>query len=139
MKIIVVLSVFCAVNSALAQDTTDAYLLKNQRYMIELAAKIDCENSSGTNAENRVCLNLEFQEKDSILNSKITEYLSKLSPDQQKTFLELHNQWLIYRRTMSNIHSEGFQGHLLGIRYLSTMIDLTAIKTSEINLLLESY
>lgn len=103
--------------------------------MKELEGKVDCENIAGTNAEIRFCLNKDFQKKDSVLNAALSEFFTQLSEDQRKYFSELHQQWIIYRRSMSEIQAQEAQGPMLGIIYLSTMIRLTEIKTEEIRFL----
>ena len=123
-------------HSGISQDTSDVYRLKNLDYM-EHQDQVDCESHDGTSLDHRICINLEFQEKDAELNSVLTHYLEQCdSEDERNIQLNYHDEWLKYRRDMSSAKSEGYSGHLLGITYLNTMLNITIKRIEELNLLI---
>ncbi|UKN00340.1 DUF1311 domain-containing protein [Paracrocinitomix mangrovi] len=122
---------------ALSQDTSDVYRLKNLEYM-KLANRVNCDSTTGSNIEHRICLNLEFQEKDAVLNEVYTNFINTCESEEQKTIYQsYHDNWIIYRRKASEIESEGLESNMLGIYYLSTMIKLTELRTEELIFLQE--
>lgn len=118
-----------------SQDTSDVYRLKNLEYM-EFQDRVDCQNQEGTNLDIRICLNLEFQEKDSILNTVLENYFVDCESEKAcKIQTDFHKDWLNYRRDLSEANSEGHSGHFLGIVYLHTMILVTDKRIEELLLL----
>ncbi|MCB9223256.1 MAG: lysozyme inhibitor LprI family protein [Crocinitomicaceae bacterium] len=125
------LFIFLYINVS-GQDTTDVHQLKNLEYM-KYKNNVNCDSTNGSNLEHRICLNLEFQEKDSILNLVFVDLLKHCySEEEKKTHIEYHNTWLAYRRKISRAESDGYNGHMLGIMYLSTMVYLTEKRTEEL-------
>ena len=105
-------------------NISDSERLSNLSYM-EYADKVDCSNQIGTTLEERICLNLEFQKVDSIMNIKLDSLIEFL-PSEKANSLEREQEiWLIERRKKSEKNSDGFRGHVLGIIYLQSMIEIT--------------
>jgi uncharacterized protein YecT (DUF1311 family) len=131
MRIPLLISFLSLCTSLFAQDTTDASRLRGMVYM-DIADKVDCDSQEGSNLETRVCLNLEFQKEDSVLNASLVVKLESL-PDSLRTALkEEHALWVLERRRLSEEASAGFSGHMLGIIYLQTMIELTRKRLDEL-------
>jgi len=120
-----------------AQDTSDVQRLREMHYM-SLAGDIDCDNTTGTNIEHRICLNLEFQKLDSIMNMTFLKLLARTDNDSIKVKLR-ENQLSIVnnRRLQSEIISDGYTGHTLGIIYLNCMVESTRSRISELEKILE--
>jgi len=119
-----------------AQDISDAERLSKMSYM-KYADGMNCD-SVMSNLEQRVCLNLEFQELDSIVNLKFDFFLTIVKNDSLKIKLKNYQKmWIKNRHHQSVVVSEGFRGHMLGITYLSRMIDATRRRIGEIEYLME--
>lgn len=115
-----------------SQDTSDVHRLKNLKYM-SLSQNVDCNNTSGSNLDHRICLNLEFQELDSVMNKMFVRILNLLDNDSTRIELQRYQlEWVKHRRLHSQILSEGYQGHMLGVRFLYTMIRITRIRIGEL-------
>lgn len=137
MKFTPVIIVFLIVSSVFSQNTEDVERLSKLKYM-EFAERINCDSTDGTSYETRVCLNLEFQRVDSILNTRLVEYLNSIEVDSTKTrFIDYHNEWVEYRRFQSKHISKGLRGHSLGIYYLDCMVRLTNGKIEELEYLMK--
>ena len=52
-----------------SQTQSDAERLANLDYM-KRAEEVNCEQATGTSVEQKICLNLEFQKADSLLNKR---------------------------------------------------------------------
>lgn len=118
--------------SVFGQDSSDAERLRQMDYM-KLAEKIDCDSTSGSNMEHRICLNLEFQELDSLMNNNFRELLKRTENDSIKTmFCEFQLTWVDNRRLQSELISEGYTGHMLGIVYLHCMVEATRSRNKEL-------
>jgi uncharacterized protein YecT (DUF1311 family) len=136
-KLIVILIVVIFTCPAFAQDFSDSEQMKSQPYMIH-ADKANCDNMDGNNAEHKICLNLEFQEKDSIMNTHFLDYVKKIENDTVKnTILEYQKVWVTNRRIESSIEAEGYSGHMFSIAYISTMIFITDKRIEELKYLIE--
>ena len=121
-----------------SQDNTDAKRLAELDYM-KYSKNINCDSTNGSNLEHRICLNLEFQEIDSILNKKFNSLLSMIENDSISNQIKVFQKsWIENRRIRSEIISNGFQGHSLGIYYLDSMIKTTQIRIEEIEYLIEN-
>ena len=115
-----------------SQDSSDAERLRQMDYM-KLAEKIDCDSTSGSDLEHRICLNLEFQELDSIMNNNFRELLQRTENDSIKIKLrEYQLTWVNNRRLQSELISEGYRGHMLGIIYLHCMVEATRSRNKEL-------
>ena len=64
-------------NLGQSQDTTDVSRLKKMEYL-KYTDWVNCD-SSETNLDIRICLNLEFQKVDSIMNSKLVLVLKSVA------------------------------------------------------------
>ncbi len=127
---ITILGVLICTNLA-AQDISDAERLANLSYM-KYASSVNCDSTTGSNLEHKICLNLEFQELDSIMNVRFNTLLKSIESDSQKREIQrLQNAWIENRRTECGIKSEGLRGHGLGITYLSCMVKLTSRRIDE--------
>lgn len=123
MKFIIIIIITCIASSCSSIET-DAERLSKLKYM-ELADKIDCSNQTGTTLEKRICLNLEFQRVDSILNVKLDSFFEILPSEKVKSLKTEQENWLIERSKRSEESSDGFRGHVFGIVYLQSMIEIT--------------
>lgn len=116
-----------------AQDMSDALRLKDLKYM-EFADRTDCPNTAGSTLEDRICLNLEFQFVDSIMNAKLGKLLKSIDGDTiARTITTYQEAWVNHRRMKSKIVSSGYRGHMLGIIYLSCMVETTKQRIEELN------
>jgi len=121
-----------------AQDYSDAKLMKSMSYM-SYVNNINCDSMDGNNLEQRICLNLEFQEVDSILNVTFLEYFNRISNDSIARSINIfHNAWVVNRRVESRLRSDGYTGHALGIVYLTNMVFITRKRTEVLVYLLGS-
>ncbi len=121
-----------------SQDTSDAERLAALGYM-KLATKINCDSTSGSNIEHRICLNLEFQKLDSILNKRFITLVQAINNDSiKRQIIQFQKSWVTNRRTQCRLISEGLQGHLLGIYYLGCMVETTRLRSKEITYLIET-
>lgn len=124
---------------AFSQDTTDVYRLKNLSYM-KYADKVKCKGDANSNLEIRVCLNLEFQKVDAVMNKKFNLLLEKIETDStRQRQKEFHQNWIEERRFQAKFVSEGMRGHLLGIVYLNCMVRMTNRRIEDIDFLLEAW
>lgn len=115
-----------------SQDTSDVERLRGLDYM-KLAKKIDCDSTSGSNVEHRICLNFEFRELDSLMNNNFRKLLQRTESDSIKTKLrEYQLTWVNNRRLQSILMSEGYSGHMLGIVYLQCMVESTRSRNNEL-------
>ncbi len=118
--------------SLYAQDISDSERLSKMEYM-KYAAKINCDSTSGSNLEHRICLNLEFQKLDALLNEKFKALLQMVAKDSLRNELvEFQMAWVNNRRLQSEIVAEGSRGHMLGIIYLAAMVHTTQKRIEEI-------
>ena len=133
------LMLICALLTAFlgqSQDHSDAKFLKTMDYM-EFADRIDCDSTMGDNFSHRVCLNKEFQELDSIMNEHYVTLLASIEVDSTRSILiDYQAAWVLHRKGMSRIRSDGFRGHMLGITYLDCMVTLTQGRIEELDYLL---
>lgn len=124
-------------NNTFSQDISDAKRLGELDYM-KYADNVNCDSTSGSNLEHRICLNLEFQKVDSILNVRFNSLLKNIENDSIKN--EINNfqrLWIENRRIQSELISNGFQGHSIGIYYLDSMIKTTKRRIEDIEYIIE--
>ena len=115
-----------------SQISTDGERLSKMEY-IKLSSNINCDSTTGSNLEHKICLNQSFQKLDSTLNSSYLKALNVIESDSLKTlFVQGQKQWLKNRHTQSVIRSESYRGHLLGIKYLSFMVLTTQNRIEEL-------
>ncbi len=120
------------------QDTTDVAQLKTMKYL-EYANRVNCDSTSGSNLEHRICLNLEFQRIDSIMNLRLVSVLKSIENDSIKTeVIKFHEIWVKNRRFQSKFISNGMNGHMLGIYYLDCMVTTTNRRIEELEYLLRN-
>jgi len=133
--LLIILSLICS-SIIVAQFDTDVKRLSSLEYM-KYADKVNCEQIQ-TSMDVRVCINLKFQEVDSILNIRFAEYLQLIENDSlRKSIKEFQMQWIGNRRSQSEIYSSGYRGAMLGIRYLSAMNDATQMRIDELEKLMD--
>ena len=100
---------------------------------MKYAEKINCDRTTGSNLEHRICLNLEFQKLDALVNEKFRALLQMVAKDSlRKELVEFQLAWVDNRRRQSEIVAEGSQGHVLGIIYLTSMVHTTEKRMEEI-------
>lgn len=115
-----------------SQDYTDSKRLKNLDYMI-LAKNIDCNNHENSDLEIKICLNLEFQEIDSIMNQNFIKFLKQIDDSVTINLLKHYQlNWVKNRKLQSEIISKNYQRHMFGILYLSSMIISTTKRNEEL-------
>ena len=123
-------------NTLFAQEPSDAERLANLSYM-KYAEKVNCDSMSGTNLEHRVCLNLEFQRVDSILNTRFDNFIVDIENDSTKLqLIDFQQSWIVNRRRQSEVKSKGYRGHFLGIVYLDCMVKTTKMRIEELEYLM---
>ncbi len=123
--------------SSAAQEESDAARLRQLSYM-RLADRVDCSATTGSNLETRICWNLKFQRVDSILHVRWAHYLAEQTSDSLAAEARAYQEaWIGHRRRQSAGYAEGYRGHLLGIRYLASMVQLTEWRIQELEFYLE--
>lgn len=120
-----------------AQDYSDSERLAKMEYL-KYADRINCDSSNHSNLEHRICLNLEFQKLDSTMNVRFNSLLKKVKEDSiKRQFIDFQKSWEDHRRLQSEWIARGSRGHLLGIYYLSGMVNSTKKRIEEIEYLME--
>ncbi|MEM8526823.1 MAG: lysozyme inhibitor LprI family protein [Bacteroidota bacterium] len=105
---------------------------------MQLADRVNCD-SIMSSLEQRICLNLEFQELDLIVEVKFNSLLKIVESDSLKTELSDYQKvWAKNRHNQSVIASKGYRGHMLGIVYLGTMINISRRRIEEIEYLMKN-
>ena len=121
------------------QYDSDAQRLSKMEYM-KYAAAVDCNDPDNSSLEHRICINLKFQEVDSVLNVRFKELCEVIEePTVREQLISYHESWIDYRRLQSKLVSEGYQGHSLGIVYLGSMVEMTERRTADIDALLKQF
>lgn len=129
-QIVVLLSILCS--SVFGQDETDAERLASMSYM-KYSSTVNCDSTSGTNLEHKICLNLEFQRVDSILNHRFDLLVSDIENDSiREQLMSFQKHWAKNRRMQSVLVTEGLGGHSAGIYYLRSMIKSTELRIEEL-------
>ncbi|HCS19251.1 MAG TPA: DUF1311 domain-containing protein [Bacteroidetes bacterium] len=124
MRLLLLLFSLFICTGLFSQDTTDASRLRMMSYM-KYSDQVKCDSQAGSTLEMRVCLNLEFQKADSILNATFVLKLIPLSDSLQTVLKQEQASWVLERRNTSKEESRGFSGNMLGIMYLQSMIEIT--------------
>ena len=120
-----------------AQDVSDAERLSKMSYM-QFADRVNCD-SIMSSLEQRICLNLAFQELDSIVEIRFDSLLEVVENDSLKIeLIDYQKMWGKNRHNQSVIISKGFRGHMLGIVYLSAMVNITRRRIEEIEYLIRN-
>ncbi len=111
--------------------------MKNQHYM-QFAYKTNCDSLDGNNAQHKICLNLEFQKIDSLMNDKFIEYLNTIESDSIRYSINKFQEiWITDRRQQSILEAEGYLGHMTSINYINSMIFITEKRLEELIFLLD--
>lgn len=98
--------------------------------------RINCDSSITDNLSHRICLNLAFQEADREMNAAFIKLLERQSSDSLRQEIQHYQQaWVAHRRRHSYAAADGYRGHLLGIIYLSHMVELTNMRKEELDFL----
>ena len=112
--------------------------MKAQYYM-QFAYKTNCDSLDVNNAQHKICLNLEFQKIDSIMNDKFIEYLNTIEVDSIRYSIKnLQNIWVTNRRQQSKLEAQGYRGHMPSIYYISSMIFITDKRLEELIFLMDN-
>lgn len=121
----------------MAQDHSDVDRIKSAHYM-HGAHKSDCDSLDGNNAQLKICLNFEFQQVDSILNERFIRYLNEIQNDSiKKSIVQFQHAWVLNRRSVSSLESEGYVGHWMSISFLSSMVFITRKRIEELEYLIK--
>lgn len=135
-KTLLLTSILLLCNLAFSQDYSDARRLAKLG-VLKYANTIHCDNTSETSIEQKVCLHIEFQKLDSILNSKYISFLKTIKSDSTRTkFAKYHRSWITNRRQQCKWIAKGLQGHSLGIQYMDCLVKTTWKRIEEIDYLL---
>ncbi|NRD21921.1 DUF1311 domain-containing protein [Winogradskyella litoriviva] len=115
-----------------SQNTKDVGFIKEQTYL-KYSEKVDCNNTSGSNFETRICLNIKLRRVDSIMLSKFDKFVNTVNNDSLKSiFLDYQKNWEAERKSISLLKSDGFKGHVEAIIYMSSMVELTKLRLKAI-------
>lgn len=119
------------------QDYSDSKRMKAQPYM-QFNYNPKCDSLDGNNAQHKICLNLEFQKIDSIMNNTFIEYLTTIQNDSIKAeIIKFQDIWVNNRRMVSSLKAKGFQGHMLSIYYINSMTFITEKRLEELEFFIE--
>lgn len=119
------------------QDYSDSKLMKSQSYM-QFDFNPNCDSLDGNNAHHKICLNLEFQKVDSMMNNTFVQYLTFIESESIRSeMINFQNNWVKNRRMVSTIEAEGLQGHMFSIYYISSMIFITEKRLEELEFLID--
>jgi len=135
-KFIILIFAFIFSLPVFSQRGEDAIRLSKLSYM-QISNQINCDSTSGSNLELKICLNKEFQKLDSIMNSLFTKYTQSISSDTTKNaVIEFQTEWVKNRHLQSVILSDGYQGNMASIYYLKCMNISTKLRIEELEALL---
>ena len=123
--------------------------IKNQSYLKNFD-KSQCDSIINDAMTGRACLNLTFQESDSILTGLYNRIIvifetSELDDIKKKEseFIELQNEWRKFRDKHCKIYSAYFDGsasgHTKGSVYLDCLKELTENRISELKSMISLY
>jgi len=94
--------------------------IKNQPYLVNFD-KSRCDSNSADASTSRACLNLAFQESDSLLTDVFNEMVKILEESewedtkkQKPAFIELQKQWRSFRDKHCGIYSAYFESSASG-------------------------
>ena len=122
---------------SIAQNTKDVSFLKDMKYL-ELAPRINCDSTTGTTIEARVCLNIELRKVDSIMLSNFNRFLKKIDNDSIRKVFKTHQvNWESERKSISKLKCEGLEGGAEANIYMYSMIEHTKLRIKAISKILE--
>lgn len=138
MRYRIVYILFCGfIFSGFSQNTEDVGFIKDQSYL-KYAEKIDCNNTSGSNIERRICLNIELRKVDSTMLSKFNKFVNTVENDSLKsTFLTYQRNWESERKSVSLLKAKGLNSNLEAIVYMDSMLELTQLRLNALRFILE--
>lgn len=120
-----------------AQNTKDVGFIKDQPYL-KHAKHTNCDSTSGTTIEQRICLNIKLRRVDSIMLTKFNHVLNKIENDSLKNVFKAHQSyWEAERKSISMLKSEGYENSAEAIIYMYHMIKATEIRILTLNSILE--
>ena len=129
--------IFITSLTGFAQDYSDYESMKTQSYM-QNNFDPNCDSLDGNNAQHKICLNLEFQNIDSMMNKKYIEYLSTVKIDSVKlNIINFQNAWVKNRKKQSQLKALDYKGHISSIYYISSMCFITKKRLEELEFLID--
>lgn len=126
------LTIFCS-----AQNTKDVGFIRDQPYL-KYAKHVNCDSISGITIEDRICLNIELRQVDSLMLTKFNEVLNMIESDSLKYVFRKHQtNWEAERKSISMLQSDGYENSAEAIVYMYYMIKATEIRILALNQILE--
>lgn len=120
-----------------SQNTKDIGFIKDQPYL-KYEKHINCDSTSGTTIEQRICLNIKLRRVDSIMLSKFNRVLNKMENDSIKNVFKTHqHHWEAERKSIGMLKSEGYENSAEAIIYMYSMIQVTETRIMTLDILLE--
>ncbi|WP_188372898.1 lysozyme inhibitor LprI family protein [Winogradskyella haliclonae] len=130
-----IILLFCFPVFSISQNTKDVGFLKDMPY---LKYKINCDSTSGSNIEHRICLNIELRKTDSLMLSKFNKYIALVDSDSTKIKLkDFQKAWEKERKILSQHMSDGLEGNSEAIIYMHSMLTITEHRIRTLDFLLE--
>ncbi|MFI5203846.1 MAG: lysozyme inhibitor LprI family protein [Flavobacteriales bacterium] len=113
--------------------------IKNQPYL-KSKSMVDCNNLSGDNLSERICANLSFQRKDSLLTLVYDSLLAKTKghyiDSLEQKIIRMQETWRSLRDQHCAIIYTGYEGsasgNLQAIDYLYCLTELTENRIKEL-------
>ncbi len=122
---------------SIAQNTDDVGFLKDLHYMKGFEG-IDCDNTSGSNLEHRICLNIQLRKVDSIMLAKYNNIINSINNDSIKTVFKTHQKnWEYERKSISLIKCGGLESNVEAIIYMHSMMELTKLRIKAFDYIIE--
>lgn len=130
------LTFFCS-----AQNTKDVGFLKDLWYMKKIKGhKFNCDSTTGTMIEIKICANIELRRIDSIMLSKFNSLIDEIKTDNLiknndsliSVFKQQQILWETKRKSVSSYKANGWEAHTHGIVYMQTMAFFTELRIREI-------
>jgi uncharacterized protein len=114
---------------------------------MKFAKNINCDSTSGTNIEDRICLNIELRAIDSLMLLKFNTLLKEINKDNfvknkdslVRIFKEQQSTWESKRKSVSLYKSDGFTANTEAIVYMQSMIFFTRLRINEIEYIQQLY
>ncbi|WP_299524967.1 hypothetical protein [Winogradskyella sp.] len=129
--------VFLFFINAYSQNTKDVSFIKDMSYL-ESANLVNCDSTSGSNLEQRICLNIKLRRIDSLMLSKFHSTLREIESDSLKNvFRENQTNWEIERKSISMHKSDGLESNVGANMFMHYMIKLTELRILTLNYILE--
>ena len=115
-----------------SQFSTEGSRLASLDYM-KKTRQVNCDSTSGTSIEERICLNLQFQKIDSKLNLLFDEFLQAIEVDSiRNSIIEYQKKWIDNRNNQGILASKGLEGNSKGIYYLRSMVITTNLRLQDL-------